>query len=72
MDVNASADRSAREWSRYEGRGGPWTDGDIAATAFDPVFRVVLAAMRACRVSGLTQQVTREDPAAVDAVRQAQ
>ena len=62
--VDPSADRSPGEWRRYEGRGGPWKDGDVAASAFDPVFRIVLDAMRACRVSGLTDELlTQAHPA---------
>jgi hypothetical protein len=67
VHVDAAADRSAREWSRYEGRGGPWTNRDVASTAFDPVFRVVLDAMRDCRVWGVTQKLMAEEPGAPNA-----
>lgn len=60
VEINAGADRSPHEWKRYEGRGGSWTDGDVAATAFDPVFRVILASMTACRLVGLTTAALNE------------
>jgi hypothetical protein len=65
--VDPSADRSPGEWRRYEGRGGPWQDGDVAASAFDPVFRIVLDAMRACRVSGLTDELLAQAPSTLTA-----
>jgi hypothetical protein len=55
VEVDPGVNRAAAEWRRYEGRGGPWKDGDVTASAFDPVFRILLDAMNGCRVSGLTK-----------------
>ncbi len=42
------------------GPGAPWADADIAATAFDPVFRIVLDAMLSCRLARVTPKLMRE------------
>ena len=59
MDVRDAAGRAGpgRVWSRHEAARRTWRDASITHLAFDPGFRVVLAAMRSCRLFGLAAKV---------------
>jgi hypothetical protein len=52
--------RVVEGWVPYERERRAWRDGRIGAKAFDPGFRVVAAAMRACRLFGVTPRLLRE------------
>ena len=53
MAFDGTLERSIEGWAPYEAERRPWRDGRISAKGFDPGFRVVLAAMRSCRVFGV-------------------
>ena len=60
MAFDGTIERSVEGWSRYEAARRSWSDGRINAKGFDPGFRVILAAMRACRIVGVTAGLLRE------------
>jgi hypothetical protein len=65
--ISGKAERPAAVWSRY-GK-GPARRGDhpITATAFSPAFRILLAAVRECRLFGVTPKSRRDNPGAPEA-----
>lgn len=65
--IDGKADRRAGPWERYRRSPRPWGSGPITATAFDPAFRIVLAAVRECRLFGVTPRLRREKPGAPNA-----
>jgi hypothetical protein len=67
ISIQGDVDRVAAGWAAYESRRGDWPDPRIVESAFDPGFRVVLAAMRACRLFGLTPKLRREEPGTPEA-----
>ena len=60
MAFDATVDRSVEGWAKYERERRAWRDGRIDAKAFDPGFRIVAAAMRGCRIFGVTSRLLRE------------
>jgi hypothetical protein len=62
ITVDPDAPRAAGAWRKYEGRGGPWKNNGVVASAFDPAFRIVLDSMSGCRISGLTRTMLANDP----------
>lgn len=60
MAVDGTITRVVEGWVPYERERRTWADGRIVAKGFDPGFRVVAAAMRACRVFGVTPRLLRE------------
>ena len=65
--IDGKAERRADAWERYRRLPGPWGKGPITATAFDPAFRIVLAAVRECRLFGITPKLKRDKPGAPEA-----
>jgi hypothetical protein len=65
--IDGKAERSADAWERYRRSPGPWGNGPITATAFDPAFRILLAAVRECRLFGITPKLKRDSPGAPEA-----
>ena len=59
MAFDGTLERSIEGWAPYEAERRPWRDGRITAKGFDPGFRVILAAMRGCRVFGVTPTLLR-------------
>ena len=59
MAFDGTLDRTIEGWAPYEAERRPWRDGRITAKGFDPGFRVILAAMRGCRVFGVTPTLLR-------------
>src|SRR5688500_4128132 len=59
MAFDGTLERSTDGWAPYEAERRPWRDGRITAKGFDPGFRVILAAMRSCRVFGVTPTLLR-------------
>ena len=62
MAFDGTIERSVEGWTRYETERRAWRDERIAAKAFDPGFRVILAAMRSCRIFGVTPKLLRTTP----------
>jgi hypothetical protein len=63
--IDGQAPRRAFDaWERYRRSPAPWGQGPITATAFDPAFRIILAAARECRLFGLTPKLKRDTPGA--------
>jgi hypothetical protein len=62
MAFDGTIERSGEGWARYESERRAWRDGRITAKAFDPGFRVILAAMRGCRIFGVTANLLRTTP----------
>jgi hypothetical protein len=65
--IDGKAERRADAWERYRKSPGPSRPSPITATAFDPAFRILLAAVRECRVFGVTPQLKRDNPGAPEA-----
>ena len=59
--------RAYAAWERYRRSPAPWGQGPITATAFDPAFRIVLAAARECRLFGVTPKLKRDKLGAPEA-----
>ena len=59
MAFDGTLDRPTEGWAPYEAQRRPWRDGRITAKGFDPGFRVILAAMRGCRVFGIGPRLLR-------------
>jgi hypothetical protein len=57
---DATVPRLVEGWAPYERERRAWRDGRIDAKAFDPGFRIVAAAMRGCRIFGLTSRLLRD------------
>jgi hypothetical protein len=57
---DATVARLVEGWAPYERERRAWRDGRIDAKAFDPGFRIVAAAMRGCRIFGLTSRLLRD------------
>jgi hypothetical protein len=64
---DGKADRRADAWERYRKSPGPSRPSPITATAFDPAFRILLAAVRECRLFGVTPKLKRDNPGAPEA-----
>ena len=62
MAFDGTIERSVESWAPYEAERRAWRDGRITAKAFDPGFRVILAAMRGCRIFGLTPKLLHTTP----------
>src|SRR5215208_1459106 len=62
MAFDGTIERSVEGWARYETERRAWRDERIAAKAFDPGFRLILAAMRGCRILGVTPKLLRTTP----------
>ena len=62
MAFDGTLERSTEGWAPYEAERRPWRDGRITAKGFDPGFRIILAAMRACRVFGVSPRLLRAVP----------
>lgn len=60
MAFDGTIARIVEGWTPYERERRAWRDGRIGAKAFDPGFRIVAAAMRACRIFGVTPRLLRE------------
>ena len=66
--IDGKAPRRAFDaWERYRRSPAPWGQGPITATAFDPAFRIVLAAAGECRLFGVTPKLKREKSGAPEA-----
>jgi hypothetical protein len=59
---DGTIERSVEGWARYETERRAWRDERIIAKAFDPGFRPILAAMRSCRILGVTPKLLRTTP----------
>ena len=62
MAFDGTVARSPDIWGPYEAERRAWRDGRITAKGFDPGFRVILAAMRGCRVFGVGPRLLRAVP----------
>ena len=62
MAFDGTIERSVEGWARYETERRAWRDERIVAKAFDPGFRLILAAMRGCRILGVTPKLLRTTP----------
>lgn len=62
MAFDGTIERSVEGWARYESERRAWRDERITAKAFDPGFRLILAAMRGCRIFGVTPKLLRTTP----------
>jgi len=62
MAFDGTIERSVEGWARYETERRAWRDERIVAKAFDPGFRLVLAAMNGCRIFGVTPKLLRTTP----------
>src|SRR5688500_9903391 len=62
MAFDGTIERSVEGWARYETERRAWRDERIVAKAFDPGFRPILAAMRGCRIIGVTPKLLRTTP----------
>jgi hypothetical protein len=62
MAFDGTIERSVEGWARYETERRAWRDERIIAKAFDPGFRPILAAMRSCRILGVTPKLLRTTP----------
>ena len=59
---DGTIERSVDGWARYETERRAWRDERIVAKAFDPGFRPILAAMRGCRILGVTPKLLTTTP----------
>jgi hypothetical protein len=59
---DGTVERSAEAWAPYESERRAWRDERILTKAFDPGIRPILAAMRGCRIFGLTSKVLCTTP----------
>jgi hypothetical protein len=65
--IDRKAERPREVWARHRSPAGPWGNGPITASAFDPAFRIALAAVRECRLFGVTPKLKRDKPDAPEA-----
>src|SRR5436190_6832309 len=59
---DGTIERSVDGWAPYEAERRAWRDERIRTRAFDPGFRPILAAMRGCRIFGVTPELLRTTP----------
>jgi hypothetical protein len=62
MAFDGTVERSVEGWAAYESERRAWRDERILTKAFDPGFRPILAAMRGCRVFGVTPKLLCTTP----------
>jgi hypothetical protein len=62
MAFDGRIERSVDGWARYESERRAWRDERILTKAFDPGFRPILAAMRGCRIFGVTPKLLCTTP----------
>ncbi|HKP15451.1 MAG TPA: hypothetical protein VJT85_05285 [Gemmatimonadaceae bacterium] len=62
MAFDGTIERSVEGWAPYESERRAWRDERILTKAFDPGFRPILAAMRGCRIFGLTPKLLTTTP----------
>jgi hypothetical protein len=62
MAFDGTVERSVEGWAPYESERRAWRDERILTKAFDPGFRPILAAMRGCRIFGVTPKLLCTTP----------
>ncbi|MFL5617827.1 MAG: hypothetical protein ACJ79A_05455 [Gemmatimonadaceae bacterium] len=62
MAFDGTVERSVEGWGPYECERRAWRDERILTKAFDPGFRLILAAMRGCRIFGVTPKLLCTTP----------
>jgi hypothetical protein len=62
MAFDGTIDRSVEGWAPYETERRAWRDERILTKAFDPGFRIILTAMRGCRIFGVTPKLLCTTP----------
>jgi hypothetical protein len=62
MAFDGTVERSGEGWASYESERRAWRDERILTKAFDPGFRPILAAMRGCRIFGVTPKLLCTTP----------
>ena len=62
MTFDGTIERSVDGWAPHDAKRRAWRDERIVAKGFDPGFRLILAAMRGCRILGVTPKLLRTTP----------
>jgi len=62
MAFDGTIERSVEGWAPLESERRAWRDERILTKAFDPGFRLILAAMRGCRIFGVTPKLLCTTP----------